>query len=68
MKGFEHTKKMNRENSHFHHLNPAINIYICVLTYPPIYQLILYSILFVMPAKVASLTVKNLPAMQETWV
>ena len=52
MKGFEHTKKMNRENSHFHHLNPAINIYICVLTYPPIYQLILYSILFLMPAKV----------------
>ena len=72
MKGFEHTKKMNRENSHFHSLNFAINIYnICVLTYPPVYPLILYSILFLKPAKVASLVaqiVKNLPAMQETWV
>ena len=76
MKGFEHTKKMNRENSHFHHLNSAVNIYnICILTYSPIYPPILYFILFLMPAKVASLvaqTVKNLPAMQrpgfDPWV
>ena len=53
MKGFEHTKKMNRENSHFHHLNSAVNIYnICILTYSPIYPPILYFILFLMPAKV----------------
>ena len=53
MKGSEHVKKMKRKDSPFYHLNSAININnICVLTYPPIYPPIRYSILFLMPAKV----------------
>ena len=51
---------MKRKDSHFHHLNSSININnICVLTYPPIYPPIRYSILFLMPAKVNIVTCQS---------